>query len=102
MSGSTIARVNDVQSRLKNINSFQKERTFFREKDWKSLVGCRYRRVGFDLRETGIVCKVERDGRCETKLGGHSEIAFHAVVDIATCRVIIKSKYSFAEFPNLL
>ena len=64
------ARVNDVHRRLENIDSFEKERAFFRKENRKALVGGRYGRVRFDLRKVRIIRKIERHRRRQAEFRG--------------------------------
>ena len=75
------ARVDEIQTALKNVYSFEKERTFFLKEDRETHIGGRNRRVGFDLCEIGIVCKIERDRRRQTEFRGHPEFGFQTVID---------------------
>ena len=55
------ARVNGADRRLKNLDAFEKERSFLWEEDRKPLVGRNHQLIRLDLREVRIDREVEGD-----------------------------------------
>jgi hypothetical protein len=62
-------RVDDVETALKDIDPFKKERTLLGKENRKPKIRGADRSVGLDLREVGVICEVECDGRRQTELG---------------------------------
>ena len=78
------ASVHDVHSSLKNIDSLQKERSFFLKENRETLIRGNDRRVGFDLGKIGIICSIERDVRCDVELQIDADVLFNSFVNETT------------------
>src|SRR5262245_44698937 len=77
------AGMDGLQRRLKKIDALKKEGPLLFEEDRESLVGRDHRLVGFDLREIGIDCGVESDGRRQAELRRQPRIESDGLIDQA-------------------
>src|ERR1044072_1063326 len=74
------ARVNGSNRRLKNVDAFEKERTFLRKEDRKTLVRGDNKLIRFDLGKVRIDCQINCDRRTWNKFRSHTDIETHGAL----------------------
>src|SRR6185295_9281926 len=78
------ARVHGRDRRLKNLDAFEKERSFLREEDRETLVCGDYELIRLYLREVRIDGQIDCHSGTRNELGGQSEIETNRFVHDAS------------------